>query len=306
MRIFHAELASNPAFYAFGYSTYAQFEDGDRLDDCYAQGFVPFVGAVTQPENMLYMARGARVRVQEYKRERYQRYAEDKLRAIAPTDSIICTEYERANHPDIAAVANFMLAYFHYRFGKASMPRARLEAILASPLMTHIVTYQLHGETVGYLLETRGDTFTHLWYYGYLQKYEKNCLGLHIFTDFVERAKKAGKTYAYLGSTYGNHMRYKSYYRPLEYWNGEVWVDDPKGKKLKQLLASDSLRHLAFSDSWRETHQPYYESPYPFTSVRSEIRYLWHLMYATPRAFGALLLILSLVIGGVAVTTLFP
>jgi arginine-tRNA-protein transferase len=291
MRVFYSELATHPAYYAFGYSVYGELEEGDKMEEVYARGFVPFVGARTQPERMTYMVRSVRVRVQEFKRIHYHHYAESKAAAFSA--DLVCTEYERHEVPNIDEVTAFMLSYFHYRFGKASMSRERLTALLASPLLTHIVLYHLKGELVGCVLETRAKGMTHLWYYGYSQAYEKKCLGLHIFTAFIERSKERGDTYAYLGSTYGSWMRYKAYYRPLEYWNGEVWVDDAKGTELKRLLAADPIRHTAFTDRWREARSPYYPSPYPYTSLRYEVRYLTHLMYATPRVFGVLLIFLS-------------
>lgn len=292
MRLFHAELVSNPGYYGFGYSVYAELEPGDRLADAYAQGLVPFVGARNQPSGMLYMVRSSRIRVAEYREGHYQRYAAKKAEAFS--GRITVSEYLREKHPDLGMIASFMLAYFRFRFGRSSMPPERLDAILACPLLTHIVEYRLDGELVGCTLETRTEDITHLWYYGYAKAYEKKCLGLHVFTDFVERSKARGDRYAYLGSTYGSWMRYKAYYRPLEYWDGQGWVDDPKGTELKRLLAADSLRQVAFSDLWREARGTYYPSPYPFASLRTELRFLTHLMYSTPRIFAGLLVLVAI------------
>jgi hypothetical protein len=295
MKVFYAELAANPAYYAFGYSIYGQLEEGDRIEDAYEQGLMPFIGGRQQPDRMLYMARGSRVRVQEFKELHYHTYARTKFAPYSSGFSV--REYLRENYPDREFLASFLYTYFTYRFGKGSVPKDRIDAILSSPLLTHIVEYRLDEGIVGFSLETQVEGLTHLWYYSYVQEHEKHCLGLRICLDIMERAKASGRTFLYFGSTYGNWMRYKTYFQPLEYWDGSTWVSDPKSKKLKKLLAADPLRSVAISDPWRDAHDPYLVPPYPYESVRNGMRFLVHAMYATPKLFGAALLLIALLWG---------
>ncbi|MES2225919.1 MAG: hypothetical protein V4480_03890 [Patescibacteria group bacterium] len=296
MKTFYSELALNPGYYSYGYSIYGIVEDTDSLAESYQKGFLPFVGAREQPERMMYQARGTRVRAQEFTEAHYHRYALEKSRSFVEKGLEVIV-HEREAVPDREAVARFVSSYFRFRFGKNAVSRERIDAILASPLLTHIIEYRLQGTAIGYSLETHGEDFIHVWYFSYAKEYEKRCLGLYICIDFVRRAKEAGKTYAYFGGTYGSWMKYKTHFQPLEYWNGAQWIADPKSRGLKKLLAGDSTRQVAFVDAWRQLHGPYYPAPYPFTSTRAELRFLTLVMQATPRlciGFIVLLLLLSL------------
>lgn len=302
MRIFYSELAANPAYYAYGYSIYGELEAGDDIAGCYAAGFLPFVGAREQPERCMYQVRSVRTRVQEFLPGHYHRYAAQKGKAFI--DTVTIHEYQREAVLDMPHVQAFLEAYFMFRFGKGSMPTEKIAAMLQSPLLTHIVEYRLQGKPVGYVLETRGDDFHHVWYYAYAKAYEKQCLGLYLFMSFIERAKAAGKEFAYLGATYGTWMRYKTHFGPLEFWDGATWIDDPKAKQLKKLLSEDSVRQVAFVDAWRDARKPYVRSPYPFTAMKQEMRFLMTVLYATPRVAGVLMCLLGLVLLSITVSAI--
>ncbi|HEX8591242.1 MAG TPA: hypothetical protein VF696_00610 [Candidatus Paceibacterota bacterium] len=302
MKVFYSELVANPSYYSFGYSIYGLLEEGDSLSSVYSQGFLPFVGAREQPSQTFYQARGVRVLAQEFQEAHYHRYALKK--AEPHTIGVIVTVYARANYPDPEALVRFFADYFRFRFGKGSVPKERLIALLASPLLTHVVEYRLRENIVGIVLETRGEDFRHVWYYAYPKALEKHCMGLYLCIDFVKRASAAGKRYAYFGATYGLWMKYKTHFEPLEYWNGAEWRRDPKGKELKQLMKGDLLRQVAFVDAWREERKSFLSSPYPFTSIRSELRFLALVSHATPRVMFVCVVGIALLCLFIGLTTL--
>jgi arginyl-tRNA--protein-N-Asp/Glu arginylyltransferase len=298
MKVFFSELVANPAYYSFGYSVYGELEPPDDLAECYEKGFLPFVGARLQSESgapMMYMARGTRVRVNEFKEQHYHGRVIRKVESVIQgsiDEKIQVIEHLRETFPITDEFISFILSYFSFRFGKDSMPRERLLAILASPLLTHIVEYRVEGKPIAYMLEVHTSTCIQVWYQTYAKSHERSHLGSYLFIDLLRRAKKQNKDYVYLGVTYGNWMKYKTNFQPLEYWDGRSWVTDAKSKILKKLLATDSLRMLAFTDTWREKHEPFYKAPYPFASTFMELRFLTMLMTAAPRIFGMFILAL--------------
>ncbi len=294
MKIFYSELDVNPAYYSFGYSVYGELEETDNLADCYEQGFLPFIGARLQKEGMMYQARGTRVIVSEYKEDRYFRQVIRKVGELSK-EKIQVLEHAKKDFPITDEFVDFLLTYFTFRFGKESMPKDRLLALLASPLLTHIVEYQLEGKPIAYMLEVHTTNGIHFWYQAYAKKFEGKHVGAFLLVDLIQRAKEQNKKYAYFGATYGNWMKYKTNFQPLEYWNGYEWVTDPKSTELKKILATDPVRVLGFVDAWRDKMQPYFKAPYPFTSTFAEVRFLFLIMTALPRLF--LLLIVLLFLG---------
>ncbi len=281
MRVFHSELVVNPELYSFGYSTYAYFETGDDLADCYRQGFLPFVGVRNEKAPMLYMARGSRVRVKEFTESSEHRRVDRRVNERF-LGGIEVRTHEKALFDQIDDLKNFLLTYFRSRFGSAAMPSDRLDAILASPLLTQIVEYRSRDKIIAYTLETHGSNFFHVWYISYAPEFEGSNLGAYLFLSLVQRARAAKKDFAYLGVTCGMHMHLKTYFQPLEYWDGREWVHDLKSEKLKRLLATDSTRLIAFTDSWRDSRDAYYKPP-QFKNIRSEFRFFSLVFMGLPR-----------------------
>ncbi len=294
MKVFYAELSANPAYYSFGYSVYGVLEPTDRLDDVYREGFLPFVGAKEQPGNMVYMARGTRVVVSGYTETAYHRRALKKLREVFRTEPEV-TVYARNDFVVTETFVQFILSYFAFRFGKDAMSEERLRAMLDSGFITHISEYRSAEKPVGYLLEVHGETCMHLWYLAYAREHEDTCIGLYMYIDMLRRAKKEEMDYVYIGVTYGNWMKYKANFMPLEYFDGTSWVKDAKSEKLKKLLRTDASRVLGFVDAWRETKEPFYPAPYPFTSLFDEFRFLTVMMLGTPRVFFLSIIVIFLI-----------
>ncbi len=281
MRVFHSELAINPSLYSFGYSTYAYLEEGDDLSECYQKGFLPFVGVREEKTEMLFMARGSRVRVDLFEESSENRRIDRRVKARFGTLDVQThqkEEFDRKND-----LLDFLVRHFASRFGREAMPRDRLNAMLASPLLTHIIEYRTDNGGIAYSLETQGRDFFHLWHIAYAPELRNSNFGAYMFLDFVRRARSVQKKYAYLGITCGANMHIKTYFQPLEYWNGNEWVRDPKSVQLKKLLASDATRVLALTDEWRDDRHPYHPAPIRFESGRAELRFLATVLYGLPR-----------------------
>ena len=68
--------------------------------------------------------------------------------------------------------------------------------------------------------------------------------------ETLERAKKEGKDYVYLGTAYGEKGLYKTSFAGLEYFNGTLWRDNPED--LRALCKKDNLRSVSYGDIWKE------------------------------------------------------
>lgn len=289
MRIFYSELSANPSLYSFGYSVYAEREPSDSLSDCYSRGFLPFVGAKDQPRNLMYMGRGSRVSVPEFQEKHYHARVRRKVSALGAINSVLHPLESFELTPERIS---FILNYFHFRFGKDSMPEDRLRALFASGFLTHVREYQIEGTLAAYVLEVHGENFIHTWYHAYAKKAEGTHFGSYLYVDILSELKREGKDFLYFGLTYGRWMAYKTEFQPLSYWDGSVWVEDKNSTELKKLFDADSTRLLAFTDPWRDALTPYYKGLYPFKTLRAELRILALAMYGLPRV--ALLLAATL------------
>ncbi len=295
MKVFYAELTANPAYYSFGYSVYGELEPGDRVPEMYERGFLPAIVAREQSENLMYMARGVRVRVQEFEVRHYHNRVKRKVEEVIP-GGVDASVVSKEEHTNLEEVFQFCLSYFAFRFGKEAMSEERLRAIFASPFLTHIVEYRTGGEVLGYSLEAHHDGMVHVWHQAYARAYARTHLGIYLYIELLERSKKAGAAFLYFGVTYGSWMNYKTNFQPLEYFNGKEWVHDVHSEKLKALFALDTTRLIGFVDEWRAQQKPYYAASYPFTSKLAEVRYLSVLARLFPRVIGAYLLLVALLL----------
>jgi arginyl-tRNA--protein-N-Asp/Glu arginylyltransferase len=295
MKLFYSELTANPAYYSFGYSVYAELEPGDRLEDCYEKGFLPFVGAREQDPHMLYMARGVRVRIQEFVERHYHNRVHRKVSKVLK-QGIQTVVFKKEEHPNLGAVTDFFLIYFDFRFGNGAMSRERFEAILHGPFVSHIVEYRSGELLVGYTIEVQTATFTHVWHQAYAREYAGAHIGIALYLELLARMKREGKKFLYFGVTYGVHMEYKTNFQPLEFWNGQTWVADSHDT-LKHLLREDGTRLLAYVDEWRALKGAYRASPYPFSSAVAELRYLALFAVQHRRLLGVYIILLGILSG---------
>ncbi len=296
MKIFYSELVANPAYYSFGYSVYGVPEDTDTIDECYEQGFLPFVGARDQDPYLMYMARGTRVKLGEFTQKHYHARVKRKVEEAFPK-GIEVREHRLAEFPDTEGLIQFFLTYFTFRFGKEAMSKERMQALIDSPYLTHVIEYRYEGTAIAYSLEVHAETFVHVWHQAYAKSSLHTHLGIYLYIELMERAQAVKKAFLYFGVTYGNWMVYKTNFQPLQFWNGATWVDDKGSKKLKELFAGDPSRLVAFVDEWRAERSPYYPAPTAFRSGIDELKYLMVLMTLFPRLMGIVALLFMLILG---------
>ena len=282
MKTFYSELSHNAGYYSFGYSIYGRVEAGDNLSDIYEAGFQPCV-VVQGEKDLVYMARGSRVRVGDFVELHEHKRIAKKFDEIPSPVEVISHKKEDFKITD--EFVDFCLKYFHFRHGAKSMPKERFLEIMHSSFLTHIIEYKISGKTAAYMLEVHTDKYFHFWYLAYAKDYNNKNLGAYMVLDLVRRAKKEGVSYAHLGATYGECVRYKTKYQPLEYWDGEAWVKDEKSKGLKNILKVDGLRMVAVTDNWRSDKNNFYSPGYTYTDNKGFMRVMYALERMNPKYF---------------------
>ncbi len=217
MRVTRDEFGHEYETYRFGYCEYADLEPDEDLAEIYGQGFLPY-SADPSVQGRFYMARSARIALTGFS------CSSENRRIAKRFDSM----FSRKILPLAAArrdkrIRELFLDYFAKRHGKDVMPPTRFDAILKTPLPIRFVTYEKDGSLVAAALEISTPTFDHFWFSAYDIAYAYRSLGMWLMLDAVREAKRSGRTYAYLGTVYGEKALYKTNFKPLSFWDGTAW-----------------------------------------------------------------------------------
>jgi arginyl-tRNA--protein-N-Asp/Glu arginylyltransferase len=247
MKFFSSELAHNYGSYTFGYSNYCVAEKGDSLAEIYALGYLPYSGS-PDAHNTLYMARSARVVLGGFELTSENRRIAKKLDGQFTRERIA-----RAEFAVDETFISFCLDYFQSRHGDKAMPRERLEFILNSGFISHIIRYTQDGTPMGYVLVMTGGASEHYWFSFYDLSLARQSLGLWLMLDSVREAKNAGLAHYYLGTVYGQKALYKCNFEPLEWWDGSGWSSEVE--RLKERGRGDEGRIVALMDAWKENQK---------------------------------------------------
>jgi hypothetical protein len=232
MRIFHSEFAHDYSSYAFGHEVHAELLPNESAHAVYEQGFLPRSNDPSKT-NWFYLARSVRVPLNAYKDTSENRRVTKKF--DGSISSTFMTREELSQSPDFERL---FLSYFDGRHGVGVMNKERLDGILRSVLPLRGIRHEDEKGVAGYVIEAADGPYLHYWYSAYRDDLAGTCFGLWMMADAVRRGKKEGREYAYLGTAYGQKGRYKMNFEPLQYWDGELWREDPAS--LKALIENDA------------------------------------------------------------------
>lgn len=245
MKLFASEFGHSYETYSFAYTLYAKKETGDNLHEIYDKGFLPYSGA-HGVQDIFYMARSVRSLLKEWEP------TSENRRVLRMFDN----EFTRTikTVADVRHDEGFFklcLSYFNLAHGNV-MPRERLELILDAGLITTIIEHQKDGVPVAYILLVEDEEISHYWFAFYSEEYTKSSLGMWLALDHIRDLTNSTKKYFYFGTCYASKALYKTNVTPLEFWNGETWLNDVK--LLKELCRSDDERQIdSRSDAFKKT-----------------------------------------------------
>jgi arginyl-tRNA--protein-N-Asp/Glu arginylyltransferase len=244
MRIFKSEFVHSYKTYAFGYAIYAEKEAGDIFSEIYEQGFLPYTGA-KGIQNTLYMARSARINLEEFSPNSENRRVLKKIEGDVTSVRTPLSEFNTENKE----FRSFCLSYCKERHGGNMMPPERLDTVLNAGFITHIATYSLNDKVLGYVFEVSDDVMSSVWFSFYDTSYTQQSAGLWLMTTHILEAKERGCQYYYLGGMNSKKALYKTNFDALEYWDGNQWV---KGaKELRELCKIDKECTCDVLDDWK-------------------------------------------------------
>ena len=245
MKKISSEFGHNYKSYSFGYANYCLREREDLLSEIYASGHLPYSGS-SNVKNVFYMARSARVPLAVFRYTSENRRVAGKFKGKFLRESI---PIENFNVKD-KKFLSFCLEYFAKMHGSSVMPKKRLNYILESGPVTHIVKYTEDDKPKAYVFEVSDNKTTHFWFSFYDLDYIHRSLGMWLMLDSAENAKKRGADFFYVGTVYGEKALYKTAFNGLEHWDGEKWVGDIK--KLKSFSRTDNQRSVDLIDVWKQ------------------------------------------------------
>lgn len=227
MKIVYSEYLKDYSSYTFSYAPYCMYEKGDKLEDIYHLGFLPYTGNVHLDSYMCYMARSLRVDLEGFKRSSENRRVDRKFEGISFDREIIPIEEFDILDPHFT---KFCTDYSKERFKGGEMSADRLQYVLNSPFATHIIKYSEGDNHIAFILACMNDSMLHYWYSFFsLDRYIELPLGKWLMLDSIEMAKETGRNYCYLGTCYGAHSLYKVRdFKSLEFFDGMGWKSDVK------------------------------------------------------------------------------
>ena len=229
MKIFHSEYQKNYSTYTFGYATYALLEENDSLSDLYSAGFLPYAGTSEYAsqksiQEIFYLCRSLRIDLNAFSTNSENRRIEKKARplnievTVRPKKDFIADENFR----------KFCQDYADERFQGGHMSDQRWDYVLRRACGTHIFTYKTQNNVLGYVLVGVDAKAVHYWF----SFFDTNLLnqlpvGKYLMLSVITWAKENGKSYAYLGTCYGEKALYKVRdFKGAEFYDGAKWNED--------------------------------------------------------------------------------
>jgi len=222
--------------YSFNYRLWAIPENSEDISFLYQSGYLPYSGSEKQLP-LYYLCRSSRVCLQDFSLSSENRRVMRKISEAGIT--LIPKKFSGKEVLDNTEVCDFFLSYFSQKHGKGIMNQERLVSILNYSHQIFTYCYYHHERLIAVVITQESEDFCHYWFSAYDME-ARIPLGVGLMIAFAEQQKQVGMKYLYLGTLYGSKSLYKTNLEPLEYFDGNGWVNDMKA--LKKLLSVQNLR----------------------------------------------------------------
>lgn len=230
MKLLFSETNPDYARYQYPYVVWGVPEPGETPADLFAAGFMP----ASPNLDRFTLARHLRVPLRSFQPDTENR------RILRKGAGIEAQLLPRADFEYSRDRRERWLAFAEERFGPGVMPPARLDALLASPAITHLLrftdaaTRQEMGTALLYLELPR----MAFYYYAFYDLADRaRSLGIFMMTHAVARFAELGCDHLYLGTCYSQRACYKRQFAGVECFDGLGWTADPG--ELDHLLTRD-------------------------------------------------------------------
>jgi arginyl-tRNA--protein-N-Asp/Glu arginylyltransferase len=221
-------------------------EAGETPADIFNAGFLPS----SRNLDRFYLCRQVRVNLGKFKpsseNRRILRKGADIEVKLVPREKYNYTPERR----------QFFKTYADIKFGKDVMTFERLDALFASPIISHLLVFAdvKTGHEIGVAtLYVQGKELAYYYYAFYDLNYYARNLGMFMMTSaaalFAERSTKQ----LYLGTCYSATALYKTQFHGAEFFTGFRWSEDLD--ELKFIIKRDKkelYQHLLETEEYRK------------------------------------------------------
>ena len=251
MKLLFSESKPDYTHYIFPYAIWAFPEPGETPAELFNHGFLPS----SRELDRFYLCRQVRVRLKQF-------HASSENRRITRKGEGLAVQLvPRGEFDYTPARREFFKNYADIKFGKDTMPYARLDSLFQGKLTSHVlvVTDTSCGAEVGAATLYLESPILAYYYYAFydLNYYSRN-LGMFMMTSAVNLFAERGFEFLYLGSCYSQNALYKTQFAGAEFFNGVRWSDNLD--ELKYLIRRERHeQHLLESEEYR---QKFYEAEF--------------------------------------------
>ena len=246
MKLLFSEYKSDYAHYIFPYAIWAIPEPGETPAMIFSRGFLPS----SRDFKRFYLCRQVRVELSRFKP------SSENRRILRKCTDIKYELLPRAEFDFTPERREFCKHYADIKFGKDVMTSRRLDALLDSELVSHLLVFtdSSTGKEVGLVtLYCEGEALAYYYYSFYdLNYYDRN-LGMYIMTSAVDYFAQLETRHLYLGTCYSRNALYKTQFAGAQFFNGFTWSDNLK--ELKYLIERDGeavTQHLVENADYRQ------------------------------------------------------
>ncbi len=246
MKLAFSECRSDYARYTFPYVVWAFPEAGETPADFFERGFLPGAPDLSR----FYLSRNLRVCL-----PRYTPSSENR-RVLRQGAGVSVTLLPRAAFDYSAARRAAWQAYADRRFGAGTMGGERLDRLMSSPVVSHLLVFHeaATAREIGTVLLYLEPPRIAFYYYAFYElDGTPRSLGLFMMTAAVRQFAELGYTALHLGTCYSERALYKAQFAGLQFCNGLGWSENRE--ELKYLVrreASPGEDHLFATPEYLE------------------------------------------------------
>jgi arginyl-tRNA--protein-N-Asp/Glu arginylyltransferase len=246
MKLLFSEQNSDYEHYQFPYAIWAVPEAGEAPSDIFNAGFLPS----SRNLDRFYLCRQVRVNLAKFKP------SSENRRILRKGAGIDVKLVPRDKYNYTPAQRDFFKTYADIKFGKDVMTFERLDALFASPIISHLLVFtdaKTGAEVGAATLYIEGRELAYYYYAFYDLNYYARNLGMFMMTSAAALFAERGFKHFYLGTCYSQTALYKTQFAGAEFFNGFRWSDDLD--ELKFIIRRDKKeldQHLLETNEYRD------------------------------------------------------
>jgi arginyl-tRNA--protein-N-Asp/Glu arginylyltransferase len=250
VKLIFSEAKPDYAHYLFPYAIWALPEPGESPSDLFRAGFLP----ASRNLDRFYLCRHVRIDLRGFA------VSSENRRILRKGAKIRFEVVPRSQFDFTPARRQSWKHYADIKFGKDVMSLQRLDGLMESRMISHLMVFQdtATGAEIGTVTLFVDRLETAFYYYAFydLNYYERN-LGMFMMTTAVSHFALEQCRHVYLGTVYSKNALYKTQFAGAEFFNGFEWSSDIT--QLKHLLQRDTQvqhSHLLESPEFMDQFYP--------------------------------------------------